>query len=100
MLMFSSQTLSLGNWITRKQEEVTPPHPTPLKMLLSKGSVFLLRTDPASEGPTVQKLQKLFPPPHTHTVRMAENKERGGEMIIITVMIIKIYGYILIEINK
>ena len=46
-------------------------------MLLSKGKVFLLRADPASEKPTVQKLQNLPPPPHTHTVRMAENKERG-----------------------
>ena len=33
---------------------------------------------------------------------MAENKERGGgrEIIITTIMIIKIDGYILIEINK
>ena len=46
MLTFSSQTLSLGNWITRKQEEATPPP----KMFLSKGRVFLLRADPASEG--------------------------------------------------
>ena len=45
-------------------------------MLLSKGKVFLLRADPASEKSTVQKLQNLSPP-HTHTVRMAENKERG-----------------------
>ena len=46
-------------------------------MFLSKGRVFLLRADPASEGPTVQKLQ---PPthPNTYTLRMAENKERGG----------------------
>ena len=82
MLTFSSQTLSLGNWITRKQEEAAPLAPHPLKMLLSKGKVFLLRADPASEKPTVQKLQNLSPPsptPHTHTVRMAENrdKERG-----------------------
>ena len=46
-------------------------------MLLSKGKVFPLRADPASEKPTVQKLQNLSPPPPTHTVRMAENKERG-----------------------
>ena len=82
MLTFSSQTLSLGNWITRKQEEAAPLAPTPLKMLLSKGKVFLLRADPASKKPTVQKLQNLSPPspphpPPPHTVRMAENKERG-----------------------
>ena len=83
MLTFSSQTLSLGNWITRKQEEAAPLAPHPLKMLLSKGKVFLLRAVPASEKPTVEKLQNLSPrlappPPHTHTERMAENKERGG----------------------
>ena len=66
MLTFSSQTLSLGNWITRKQEETTPPP----KMFLSKGRVFLLKADRASEGPTVQKLQP--PPPHTHTHRVSE----------------------------
>ena len=73
MLTFSSQTLSLGYWITRKQEEATPP----LKCSFQKEGYSFLRADPASEGPTVQKLQN---PPPTHTLRMAENKERGGEI--------------------
>ena len=66
----------MGNWITRKQEEATP-HPLPLpKMFLSKGKVFLLRADPASEGPTVQKLQN--PPTHTHTHFKNGRKQRKG----------------------
>ena len=73
MLTFSSQTLSLGNWITRKQEEATPPP----KMFLSKGSVFLLRADPASEGPTVQKLQTP-PPQHTHFKNGRKQRKGGG----------------------
>ena len=81
MLTFSSQTLSLGNWIREARGSNLPPPPPSLKMLPSKGRVFLLRADPASEGLAVQKLQILSPlppPPHTHTVRMAENKETGG----------------------
>ena len=59
-------------------------------MFLSKGRVFLLRADPASEGPTVQKLQH---PPHTHTQFKNGRKQRkGGGYLIITIMIIKIYG--------
>ena len=91
MLTFSSQTLSLGNWI----KEARGSNSAPPKMFLSKGRVFLLRADPASEGPTVQRSYKIPPPspPHTHTLRMAENKERGRGDLIITIMIIKIYGY-------
>ena len=58
-------------------------------MLLSKGKVFLLSADPASEKPTVQKLQNLSPSPSTHTVRMAENKEGGGEIIIYLLFYLK-----------
>ena len=97
MLTFSSQTLSFGNWITRKQEEATPPPPPPphtLKCSFQKEGYSFLGADPASEGPTVQKLQN---PPHTHTphthVKNGRKQRKGRGDLIITIMIIKIYGY-------
>ena len=62
MLTFSSQTLSLGNWITRKQEEATPPP----KMFLAKGRVGL---PSRSYNP---------PPQHTHFKNGRKQRKGGG----------------------
>ena len=80
MLTFSSQTLSLGNWITRKQEGAAslapPPKNAPFKRkgIPSESSYRFgkaYRPEATKFVPTPPSL------PPTHTVRMAENKERG-----------------------
>ena len=91
MLTFSSQTLLLGNWITRKQ--LRPP----LKCSFQKERVFILRAD--RKG-ILSRSYKIPPPPrHTHTDFKNGRKQRGRGDLIITIMIIK-YIWILIEINE
>ena len=84
MLTFSSQTLSLGNWITRKQEEAAPLAPTPLNAPFKRKGIpsesrsrFGKAYRPEATKFVPPPCLPPPPPPHTHTVRMAENKERG-----------------------